>query len=50
MWRDTFPFSGEVYAFRGRKGGQIKLIWHDGVGMCLFINHLHSYYVPFVFS
>lgn len=34
------PFSGEVYAFRGRKGGQIKLIWHDGVGMCLFIKKL----------
>ena len=40
MRRDAFPFSGEVYAFRGRKGGQIKLIWHDGVGMCLFIKKL----------
>ena len=37
---DHDPFSGEVYAFRGRKGGQIKLIWHDGVGMCLFIKKL----------
>jgi len=34
------PFSGTVYAFRGRKGGQIKLIWHDGVGMCLLIRKL----------
>ena len=34
------PFSGEVYAFRGRKGGQIKLIWHDGVGMSLLIRKL----------
>jgi transposase len=34
------PFSGEVFAFRGRKAGQIKLIWHDGVGMCLFIKKL----------
>ena len=34
------PFSGTVYAFRGRKGGQIKLIWHDGVAMCLLIRKL----------
>ncbi len=30
------PFSGAVYAFRGRRGGLIKVLWHDGVGMCLF--------------
>jgi hypothetical protein len=24
------PFSGAVYAFRGRRGGLIKLLWHDG--------------------
>jgi transposase len=34
------PFSGAVYAFRGRKGGLIKLLWHDGIGMCLFIKRL----------
>jgi len=34
------PFSGTVYAFRGRKGGHIKLIWHDGVAMCLLIRKL----------
>jgi transposase len=34
------PFSGAVYAFRGRRGGLIKLLWHDGVGMCLFIKRL----------
>ena len=28
------PFSGAVYAFRGRRAGLIKLIWHDGVGRC----------------
>jgi transposase len=33
-------FSGAVYAFRGRKGGLIKVLWHDGVGMCLFIKRL----------
>src|SRR6185295_18122355 len=31
------PFSGAIYAFRGRRGGLIKVLWHDGVGMCLFI-------------
>jgi transposase len=36
--------------FRGRRGGLIKVLWHDGVGMCLFINHLYSYYIPVVFS
>jgi transposase len=34
------PFSGAVYAFRGRRSGLIKLLWHDGVGMCLFIKRL----------
>ena len=34
------PFCGTVYAFRGRRSGLIKLLWHDGVGMCLFIKRL----------
>ena len=34
------PFSGSVHTFRGRKGGLIKVLWHDGVGMCLFIKRL----------
>ena len=34
------PFAGEVFAFRGRKGGQIKLIWHDGIGLCLLSKRL----------
>ncbi len=29
-----------IYAFRGRRGGLIKVLWHDGVGMCLFIKRL----------
>jgi transposase len=36
------PFSGAVYAFRGRRGGLIKVLWHDGVGMCLFIKRLDA--------
>ena len=34
------PFSGAVYAFRGRRSGTIKLLWHDGIGTCLFIKRL----------
>ena len=29
------PFDGSVYAFRGRRSGLIKLIWHDGIGLCM---------------
>ena len=27
-----------VYAFRGRRSGLIKLIWHDGIGLCILTN------------
>lgn len=26
------PHSGHLFCFRGRKGGRIKVIWHDGQG------------------
>lgn len=32
------PFGGAVFAFRGRKAGQVKLLWHDGIGLCLLSN------------
>ena len=34
------PFSGAVYAFRGRRGGLIKVLWHDGIGLCLLTKRL----------
>ena len=34
------PFDGAVFAFRGRKASQIKLIWHDGIGLCLLTRRL----------
>ena len=34
------PFSGAVFAFRGRRAGLIKLIWHDGVGLCMLTKRL----------
>jgi len=37
------PFDGALYVFLGRRAGLIKLLWHDGVGLCLFSNHVASY-------
>ena len=37
---DERPFSGDVFVFRGKRGDRIKLIWHDGQGMCLFAKRL----------
>jgi transposase len=39
--------SGQLFVFRGRRGGLIKIIWHDGQGMCLFANYLASYCISF---
>jgi transposase len=34
------PFDGALFAFRGKRGGLIKLLWFDGQGMCLFSKRL----------
>ena len=34
------PHGGQLFVFRGRRGDLIKLIWHDGQGMCLFAKRL----------
>ncbi len=34
------PFGGAVYAFRGRRGSLLKLLWHDGIGLCLLAKRL----------
>ncbi len=34
------PFSGAIYAFRGRRAGLIKLLWHDGIGLCMLTKKL----------
>ena len=34
------PFSGALFAFRGKRGGLIKLLWFDGQGLCLFSKRL----------
>jgi transposase len=33
-------FSGHVFAFRGRRGDIVKLLWWDGHGLCLFSKRL----------
>ena len=34
--------SGHVFVFRGRRGHVIKLLWHDGDGLCIFHKRLDS--------
>jgi transposase len=34
------PFDGTIFAFRGKRGGLIKLLWHDGIGLCLLTKRL----------
>jgi transposase len=34
------PYGGHVFAFRGRRGDLIKILWHDEQGMCLFSKRL----------
>jgi transposase len=34
------PHDGHLFVFRGRRGGLIKVLWHDGQGMCLFAKRL----------
>jgi transposase len=41
------PFSGHVFAFRGRRGDIIKILWWSGDGMNLYANYLASYYNSF---
>ena len=31
---------GQLFVFRGKRGDLIKLLWHDGQGMCLFAKRL----------
>jgi len=36
------PFDGAVFAFRGRRAGLIKLIWHDAIGLCMLTTRLEK--------
>jgi len=37
---DKSPLAGDVYIFRGRRGDLIKILWHDGDGLCLLAKRL----------
>jgi transposase len=34
------PLGGSVYIFRGRRGDLVKILWHDGDGLCLLQKRL----------
>ena len=34
------PYAGHVFAFRGRRGDLVKLLWSAGDGMCLLTKRL----------
>ncbi len=34
------PFSGHLFVFRGRRATTLKILFHDGNGMCLFSKRL----------
>ncbi len=34
------PHGGDLFVFRGKRGKLIKVLWHDGQGMCLFAKRL----------
>ena len=34
------PHGGNLFVFRGRRGDLIKVLWHDGQGLCLFAKRL----------
>ena len=36
------PHSGHLFVFRGRRGDLVKVLWHDGQGMCLFAKRLEK--------
>jgi len=36
------PFSGHLFAFRGRKANLIKIVFWDGSGLCLFTKRLEQ--------
>lgn len=36
------PLSGHLFVFRGRRGDILKIVWHDGLGACLFTRRLEK--------
>ena len=42
MWRATYPFSGHLFLFRGKRADYLKVLYYDGTGLCLFAKRLES--------
>ena len=36
------PHSGHLFVFRGKRGDLIKVLWHDGQGLCLYAKRLEK--------
>jgi len=36
------PHAGGMFCFRGRRGDLVKILWHDGVGMSLYLKRLEA--------
>jgi transposase len=36
------PLCGHLFVFRGKRGDLIKVLWHDGQGLCLFAKRLEK--------
>ena len=36
------PFSGQLYAFRGRRGDLVKILSWDGQGLCLYAKRMET--------
>jgi transposase len=34
------PHAGDLFVFRGKHGDKLKIIWHDGLGMSLYMKRL----------
>jgi transposase len=34
------PHGGDLFAFRGRRGDLLKILWHDGMGLSLYAKRL----------
>ncbi len=34
------PHGGHLFVFRGKRGDLVKILWHDGQGLCLFAKRL----------
>jgi transposase len=34
------PHAGDLFVFRGLRGDKLKMIWHDGLGMSLYMKRL----------